>query len=273
MAQERYRATVKSKSNTARKPVTSAKQPVKKSARPLKKGAAPHKKQLSSEEKARLAKRREAEKRRKEEALRQRAQRRAARRRLFKLCFTISLVFVVLYWVFVAVSIITRPDGSEDALPTKLFTEGERKEDWTLEKEDVTFGGIKYIPVTELTKYVALSQFGDYTTRSILLPSTGEYATFYIGTPEAIINGTHTALKDPSLLIDDVLYLPMDFFEKTNFFSYSANVTSYGADVLTHLSLTGTESFVFRSDSPCSTVDFATVPVAPTLPAEEETTP
>ncbi len=269
MAQEKYRATVKNRSNTARKPS----QPAKKTSQPVRKSPAPRKKQLSSEEKARLAKRREAEKRRRAEALRRRAQRREARKRLFKLCFSISLFLVVLYWVFVAVSIIGRPDGSEDALPTKLFTEGERKEDKILEKEEVTFGGVKYISVNELTKYLALSQFGDYTTRSILLPSTGEYATFYVGTPEAIVNGTHTALKDPALLIDDVLYIPMDFFAKTNFFTYSPNVTAYGADVLTYLGISGTESFIFKADAPCNTVDFATVPVAPTLPAEEETTP
>ncbi len=257
MAQEKYRATVKNGSNTARKP-----------SQPVKKSQVPRKKMLSSEEKARLAKRREAEKRRKAEIHRQRAIRREARKRLFKLCFSISLVLVVFYWVFVAVSIIGRSDGSEDALPTKLFTEGERKEDKTLEKEDVTIGGVKYISATELTNYLALSQFGDYTTRSILLPSTGEYATFYIGTPELIVNGTHTALKDPALLIDEELLIPMDFFAKTNFFTYSPNVTAYGADVLTYLGISGSESFIFREDTPCNTVDFATVPVAPTLPAE-----
>ena len=265
MAQEKYRATVKTARSTN---VKKAAAPAKRPAQAVKKGTSTRKAPLSSEEKARLAKKREAAKRRKEELARQRALRRAARKRLFKLCFSISLVIVAFYWIFVAASIIGRADGSEDALPTKLFTEGERKEDKTLEKEEVTFGGIKYISVNNLTDYLALSQFGDYITRSILLPSTGEYATFYVGTPEVIVNGNHTALKDPSLLIDDVLYIPMDFFAKTNFFTYSPNVTAYGADVLTYLGISGSETFVFRTDFPCPTVDFATVPIAPTLPAE-----
>ena len=258
MAQEKYRASVKRQAPAAKKPAQSVKK------------AAPKKKMLSSEEKMRLAKRREAEKKRKEERIRLLKLRRERRKRLFRLSFAVSLGLVLIYWGYVAFAIIGRPDGSEDALPLMLFTEGERKEDKTLEPKAVCIGGKKYLPLNEFEPYLAVSQFGDYTTRSFLLPETGEYATFYIGTPEVIINGNHVSLKENSLLIDDVLWVPVDFFAKTRFFTYSENVTSYGADVLTYLGLSGEHRFVFKEDAPCSTVDFATVPVAPTLPAEEQ---
>ncbi|MBR5296051.1 MAG: hypothetical protein IKU24_05625 [Clostridia bacterium] len=259
MAQEKYRASVKNA------PKAAAKSPAK-----SQKPAQNVKKALSSEEKMRLAKKKEAAKRRREERARQASLRRERRRRLFRLCFLISLVFVALYWVYVAASIIGRPDGTEDELPVMLFTEGERKEDKTLPVEEVTIGGVKYIPLKELSSYIAISQFGDYETRSFLLPQSGEYATFFVGTPEVIINGNHTAMKEPALLIEDQLYLPSDFFTKTNFFTFSSNVSAYGADVLTYLGTTGEDSFIFHENTTSDPVDFATVPVAPTLPAEEE---
>ncbi len=255
MAAEKYRTGVKKTAGNAKRP-----------GQAVKKSAPNPRKKPSSEEQARLAKRREAEKRRREERARAAALRRERRKRLFRLSFVLSLVFVVLYWVFVAVSIIARPDGSEDALPLMLFTEGERKEDKTLPPEEVCIGGVKYLSLKEFEPYLAVSQFGDYTTRSFLLPQSGEYATFYVGTPEAIINGNRVSMKEPALLIDDVLYLPLDFFSKMTCFSYSENVSAYGADVLTFLS--AQPGFLFRPDTPSDPVDFATVPVAPTLPAE-----
>ena len=70
-----------------------------------------------------------------------------------------------------------------------IFQEGERDAKETLEADAVTFTGKVYLPVTVLEPYVPISQFGDYQTRSFLICESGEYATFYLDSPRAIING------------------------------------------------------------------------------------
>ena len=157
------------------------------------------------------------------------------RKRLFRLCFVVSLVFVALYWVVVAVSIINRPDGSKDALPLLLYTQGERKEDSRKEPEETCIGGVKYLPISFLEKYMAISQFGDDHTRSFLICSNNQYATFYLGTEEVIVNGEHVSIKAPAILKNDELYLPLDFYaDKMNCFELGLNNPTYGADVLTY---------------------------------------
>lgn len=199
-------------------------------------GSAPQRRPLSPEEQSRRQARLEAMRRQKEAKLRQAKLRKLRRKRLFRLSFIVSLVFVMLYWGFVAISIINRPDGTKDALPLHLFTEGKRKADHKYPVEEVCVGETKYLPVTFLEKYMAISQFGDHKTRSFLLCATGEYATFYLNTEEGVINGEHFAIKSPSFMKDDVLYLPVDFFiDKMNCFQFSKNNPTYGADVLTFL--------------------------------------
>ena len=159
--------------------------------------------------------------------------RKKSRRRLFVLCFIISLVFVAIYWGIVALLIGLRPTGNEDALPLLIFTQGQRKEDHRLEVEEAYIGNVKYLSVSYLEKYMEITQFGDDKTRSFRLCESGEYATFYIGSEEAIINGNRVSIKEPALLKDGNLYLPLDFFEdKMNCFEFAPNNTTYGADVL-----------------------------------------
>ncbi len=221
-------------------------------------------------------KKKEAEKRRRmaearraarEEAIRQRKLRRARRIRLLKLSFLMSLVMVLLYWAWVAVSISTRSDGSEDALPLLIFTEGERREDNSLEVGEVFFRGSYYLPITELEPYMAISQFGDHKTRSFLLCGSEEYATFTLGTPEVEINGVHVSMKGESFVKNDVLYIPMDFFtDKMNCFSFTESVP-LAANVLT-FNESVSPAFRFHPSPVMNTVNQATVPVAPVLPAD-----
>lgn len=259
MATEKYRATPK-KAQQSRNAAQNG-QRVRQNPKQTRPALSPE------ERRAREKKRREALRQEKEERARLLRLRRQRRARLFRLCLSVSLVLVVFYWAWVAISITTRSDGSEDALPLMIFTEGERKEDKTFSPEEVCVGEVKYLPLTELENYMAISQFGDHETRSFLICSSGEYATFYLGTTEAIINGIHVSLKEPVFLKEDVLYLPVDFFaDKMNCFTYSASVAAYGADVLTYLD---TEpGFLFSSCPAGESVSYATVPVAPTVPAE-----
>lgn len=251
MAQERYRASS-----------------TKQSVRPGQaQGARPAQKPLSPEEKKRRMQRREELRRQKEAAARRAAQRKVHRKRLFRLCFVVSLVFFALYWVYVAISISYRDTGSEDALPLLIFTEGERKEDSRKEPEEICIGSTKYLPITFLEEYMAISQFGDNATRSFLICSNGQYATFYLGTEEAIINGQHVSLRAPSLLKDDVLHLPVEFFgEAMNCFEFEANVNTYGADVLSFKE-EEKPSFYFRSCPTDNPIPFdpkyITVPTEP----------
>lgn len=145
-------------------------------------------------------------------------------------------------------------------MPLYLFTEGERKENKILPAEEVSFGGYVYLPVKNLEEYMAISQFGDHKTRSILLLSSGEYATFYLGSEEAEINGVRVSLKAPSFMKGDELYLPIDFYaEKMNCFTYAASVAAYGGDTLTY---SGKDpSFLFRPFPLEAPVDPATIPV------------
>ena len=237
---------------------------------PAPRKAPAQKAQLSPEERRRLqAKRKEEMRRLAEEKAHRAALRRRRRKMLFRLSFILSLVFVFAYWIWVALSISNRPSDADQALPLYLFTEGERKEDAILEPEEVFFNQNVYLPVTKLEEYMAISQFGDHITRSFLIPSSGEYATFYLGSEEAVINGQAVSLKAPAFLKDEVLYLPADFYaEKMNCFTYSESVAAYGANVLT---FTGeSPSFLFHSFPPSPPVDPATIPVF-TPPPEEPT--
>ncbi len=257
MAPEVYRATARAKKTTQGRPRQSAQQ----SQRPVKKTLSPEERRRREEA------RRQALRRQKEEAARQRRIRRQRRKRLFRLCFMVSLVLVAIYWAVVAVSIITRPDGSQDALPLLLFEQGERKAMEEFEPEKICIGDTKYLPVTFLEKFIAISQFGDETTRSFLICDNGEFATFYLGNEEIIINGEHCSMNAPALLKEGELYLPVEFFaEKLTCFELGENNATYGADVLTFLK-DQDPAFVLHTCTPETLVDYATVPVAPTVPA------
>ena len=229
--------------------------------RPASPGAAT----LSPEEKRRRARlAREEAQRRREEKARVAAQRRAQRKALFRRCFVISLVLVVLYWAVVALLITKRSDGTEDLLPVMIFTDGNREADKTFQPESAAIGGVMYLAVTELEPYMTISQFGDHRTRSFAIAATGEYATFALGSDEAVINGVPVSLKHPAVLRNDVLCLPLDFFADTmTCFTFSPSVASYGADVLTFFDID--PGFVFAPAPQSDAVDYATVPRAPVV--------
>ncbi len=230
---------------------------------------APSSKPLTLEEKRqRQRKERERIRREREERAKRAALRRMRRKRLLRLSFAVSLVFVLLYWCFVALSIFNRDQSEDQTLPLLIFIDGVREEDDRFEKEEVNIGGTSYLPVTFLEKYMAISQFGDHKTRSFLLCDGGEYATFYLGSEEALVNGVRVSLKDKSLLIDGQLYLPVSFFaDKMTCFTLSESVAAYGTDVLTYYE--GREGFRFHTAPASPTVDFATVPVAPATPTDQ----
>lgn len=262
MAPERYRAT---SSRPPQRPQGQTRRPADGQNQPNRtRSQGPARRELSPAEQHRDRARKEALRRRKEELARQRRIRRERRKRLFKLCFTVSLVFVVLYWIFVGVSIANRPDGSEDALSLLLFRQGERKPVKEYEPEEVCIGETKYLPVSFLEDFFAISQFGDHKTRSFLLCSDGEFATFYLDTEEVIVNGERTSMRAPAKLINGELHLPVEFFaEKMSCFELGKNNATYGADVLTYLDDQET-SFVFKSCTAEAPVDYNTVPVLPT---------
>ena len=247
MAQEKYRAVPKKA-----KPSQSPKKP------------AP-----SPEERRKLAeKKREAEEARR----RKRYLQKQRRKRIFRFAFVLSLVFVALYWGFVAFSIANRTEQPDDAMPVLVFTDGERKEDTRLEAERVYFGDEIFLPVTILEEYTAISTFGDYDTRSFLISATGEYATFTLGSCNVLINGERVSMKSSAFLKDDILYLPIDFYtDKMTCFAYSHS-SALAANVLTYHP-EAEISFFFRGTPTSPTVNFDTVPVLPTLPEEgtEET--
>ena len=224
---------------------------------------------LSPEEKRRREIRRRKEEARREALAREREKlRRERRQRLFRLSLVAGVIFTVFYWCFVCISIVNRADGNEEALPLMLFTEGEREADKTIVAEEVHFDGKLYMPVKELEKYMAISQFGDYQTRSFLICESGEYATFYLDSTCAIVNGQRVALKEKAVLVDDQLYLPIDFYQdKMNCFTFTesaplaANVLTFQGEV--------TPGMTFRQDEECAPVDVATVPAVTTPPEEE----
>ena len=246
MAQEKYRKTEKRPQSSAVKKTVS-----------------------SEEKKRREAKRREEARIAAENRRRAKIARKKRRTRIFAISFALSLVFVVIYWAWVAFSILGRDAISEDALPLLVYTDGERKEDLRFEAEEVTFGDEVFLPVTVLEEYTAVSIFGDYDTRSFLIRQDGEYATFALNSPSVLVNGQKVSTKSSAFLKDDVLYIPVDFFtDKMSCFSYTHS-SALAANVLTYLPQEGI-SFVFREMPASPTVDAATVPVIPTVPETPE---
>ncbi len=272
MAQERYREGTGQRSA---KPGTVKQNPGKMS--PLPRSTDPMSRGVADKSAARRAAEKHLQAKRQKEALasQRKAERRERRRVLFRVSLSIALVFVLLYWGWVALSIGNRQDkASEDALPLLIFRDGQRKEDTRLEAQEVFFHGSSYLPVTFLEPYMAISQFGDYQTRSFLLCDTGEWATFYLGSCNAIVNGEKVSLRSAVFLRDEVLYLPVDFFsDKMNCFTFthssalSANVLTYNESV--------SPGFYFHASSPTAPVDPATAPAPPADPGENEapTTP
>jgi hypothetical protein len=170
---------------------------------------------------------------RKEEKLHWKRIRRGRRRRLFLVSFLLSLVFVGIYYSYVALSIHFRNDGTDEALPVLIFTNGQREADSEWSVQEVSFGGGTYLPVTMLEEYMAISQYGDYETRSFLLSVSGEYASFFPGSTRALVNGQTVYLEYPPFLLEGELYLPVDFFEyKMNCFDYTHS-SALAANVLT----------------------------------------
>lgn len=201
----------------------------------------------------------------KEQAAQERRERRGRRRALFSLSLGVAVLFVALYWAWVVFSIVNRPDGSENALPILIYTQGEKEEDSRLEKEEVFLNGTYYLPVTCLEPYMAITQFGDWQTRSILLCESGEYATFYLNSENAVINGQKVAIQNNAVLKNDVLYLPVEFYtEKMNCFSFAESVP-LAANVLTFQSEL-TPAFRFRISDSVPQIDPNTIPVPTTPP-------
>ena len=188
---------------------------------------------LSPEEmRRREEQRRLAARRRREEKKRLAALRRLRRRQIFRASFALSLVFLCLYWCFVALSITNREKADKNNRELMLITEGERKEDKIIGKEEYVFDGVKYLPVTELSPYFTVSQFGDKKTRSFQLPD-GQWATFYLGTEEGVINFIPVSLSAPSLVVDGDLYLPLDFYASKMNCCVFAEEAQGDADTLT----------------------------------------
>ncbi len=222
---------------------------------------------VEQRKKASLRKKKEAEER--AERRRIAARRRRYKRGLFRISLALSLVFVMLYYAYVAIAISTRSDGSADAMDTLVFQEGKRKEEKTI-SADITYRkGAYYLPVTELEEMMAISQFGDHRTRSFMLCDSEEYASFVLNSCDVIVNGEKVSTKNPAFVENDVLYLPMDFVtEKMNCFTFSEAVPAYGANVLTFLK-TADPAFRFHPTPPESSVSVDTIPVL--APAETPT--
>lgn len=249
MAQERYRTG----RQTAARPSAPKQKPVPSAA------------ELQQRRKAAQ----ERAKRAREEKIRLRRERRERRKRLFVLSFVVGVIFVALYWIWVVVDITGRPNGGEDALPILIYTAGEREKDSELEAETVYHNGSYYLPITSLEPYMAITQFGDWSTRSFLLCESGQWATFHLGTENAVINGQRVSLRYPAFCRDEVLYLPIDFFtDKMNCFTFDDSVALASKILTVHTEVT--PSFAFCEDAVPQKVDAATIPVAPVFPSDEE---
>lgn len=197
------------------------------------------------------------------------AQRKTRRIRLFRLSGIFSVVLVLIYWLAVALMIRGRDDGSENAVPVKIFTEASRKEDKTFKVDDVYFNGTYYLPVTFLKDYTAISEFGDHKTRSFSLAATGEYASFDLGTGNAVVNGQTVSIKAVSFVKNDTLYLPVDFYtDKMSCFEFAYS-SALSANVLTYLESAGM-GFTFHESRESARVDVSTAPLP--APVEPEAT-
>ncbi len=161
-----------------------------------------------------LRERRQEEERRRREREKERAQRALRRRQLFLLSFIAAVALVVIYWLWVAADIAFRPDGTEDAQPVILFTQGKKEKDKEYSVDEVFHRGTHYLPITAFEPYFEISQFGDHISRSFKINETGEFATFYINTCNAVINSQKVSLKKEAIVRDGTLYLPLEFFRE-----------------------------------------------------------
>lgn len=223
----------------------------------------PQEEQARRAEARERAKKRQLEKERRLAAEKERARlRRERRKQLFRLSFIVGLVFVALYWGFVAFLITNRSSVSPDAVDLKVFLQGEKKATVSFDKEEICRGGEVYLPVSFLEKFFAVTTFGDDAQRSFMITETGEYATFTVGTCNVNINGIRCAVGANTFLEEDVLYIPVDFFvEKMNCFSFSYS-SALACNVLT-FSEEKEASFLFHEQEGTNPIPVESVPALP----------
>ncbi len=224
-----------------------------------------HRPAPSPEKQREMARKREAarlaEERRRAAETRRNALRRRRRRLLSAMSLGLALVFLAAYWLVIALVIHNRPQVTGEAFPLLVFTEGNQKEDLSFAPEEVSFGGVNYLPVTVLEQYFPITLYGDDTTRSFLLEN-GEEATFYLDRSRVVVNGQNASLSANALLRDGVLYLPVDFYTGIlNCFTFAYSSALKG-NVLTYLP-EAAPSFAFHEPQSSVPVDIATVPAAP----------
>ncbi|MBQ3866248.1 MAG: hypothetical protein II776_05045 [Clostridia bacterium] len=222
---------------------------------------------MTREEAARrAAARREAERRRAEaearakaEKARQKRIRRFRRRRLFALSFILSLFIVIGYFVILFAT-VGRADKPRGAYPVQVFRAGEKKAAVTLSVEETSVNGTTYLPVTVLSEFVTITQYGDQDTRSIGLAG-GDWISFDLNTADCVVNGEHASLEAKVFMKGDVLYLPADFFfRKMNCFEYTYS-SALSANVLTFLDGV-TPALNGRTMTRTGRIDPASVPTA-----------
>ena len=201
-----------------------------------------------------------------EERLALQRTRRARRGQVFRTALLWALVFVVLYGVFVAVSIARRSEKDDSALPLLIYTEGKKDEDTRFTVEELRFGKTDYLPVSFLKEYFAITEFGDSRTRSFAICENGQYATFYLNSTTALINGQKADLSAPALLKEEELYLPVDFFTTQMPGFTLTHSTPLAANVLT-IAESATRRFYLQEPTTIPPVDRATRPTPVVTPA------
>ena len=192
--------------------------------------------------------------------------RRARRAQVFRTAFLLSLVFALLYGVFVAVSINRRASDDDAALPILVFTEGKKEEDARFSVQEVRFGKTDYLPLSFLKDYFSVTEFGDARTRSFAVCDNGQYATFYLNSTSALVNGQKTDLSAPAFLRDDERYLPVDFFTTQMPGFTFTHSTPLAANVLT-IAENMEHRFYLQEATPIAPVDPATRPVPVVAPS------
>ena len=218
-----------------------------------------------------LRERRQEEERRRREREKERARRALRRRQLFLLSLIAAVALVVIYWLWVAADIAFRPDGTEDAQPVILFTQGKKEKDKQYSADEVFYRGTHYLPITALEPYFEISQFGDHISRSFQINETGEFATFYINTCNAVINSQKVSLKKEAIVRDGTLYLPLDFFREAMADVIAVEDSAALAAWVVTVKETKGNYFKYQINEASAAIDPSLAPALPETEPEETT--
>ncbi len=132
-------------------------------------------------------------------------------KRFFIIFVIIYVLIALLFLLFFSLSLKSceKSEKKHD-----VTVENKENKQVTLDKDDIYFDNTLYLPISVIDDLTDIKVTGDKDEISFIIEENSEFAKFKVNTTSVNINGNQIELTKNSLLINEQLYIPFDFFEK-----------------------------------------------------------